>query len=140
MPYYYYWFIVRFPIGLDFLFITFILHLFLSWAIFFVNLKFCHIRFYTLVLLDLPTSLLPSTLNSIHFFTQSSSFFLITCPYHLSLPLPITFVIGSTPSSLLNYSLALSFMEIPHIHLIVCISALSNFYPTSISKGLVSLP
>ena len=47
----YYRFIVRFPIGLDFLFttFTFLLHLFL-----------------------------PSTLYSIHFFTPSSSF-LITC-------------------------------------------------------------
>ena len=34
----------------------------------------------------------------------------------------------------------LYFMEIPHIHLIICISALSNFNPTSSSKGLVSLP
>ena len=30
----------------------------------------------------------------------------------------------------------LSFMEIPHIHLIICISALSHINPTSTSKGL----
>ena len=59
---------------------------------------------------------------------------LITCPYHLSLLLLMTVVIGSTPTSLLNYSyVLLSFMEIPHIHLIIYISA-------SRSMGLVSLP
>ena len=72
---------------------------------------------------------------------QSSSLFLITCPYHLSLPLLMTVVIDSTPTSLLNSSLVLlSFMEIPHIHLIICISALLNIHPTSHSKGIVSLP
>ena len=46
------------------------------------------------------------------------------------------YVIGSTPTSLLNSSFVLlSFMEIPHIHLIICISSLSNFDPTSTSKG-----
>ena len=34
----------------------------------------------------------------------------------------------------------LSFMETSHIHLIICISALSHFNPTSANKGLVSLP
>ena len=87
------------------------------------------------VLLGLPT------LNFIHFFTQSSLLFLIRSPYHLSLPLLMTVVIGSTPTILLNSSfLLLSFMDIPHIHLNICISALSNFNPTSISKGIVSLP
>ena len=43
-----------------------------------------------------------SNLNSIHFFAQSSSLFLITCLYHLSLPFLMTVVIGSTPTSLLN--------------------------------------
>ena len=47
--------------------------------------------------------------------------FLITCPYHLSLPLLMTVVIGSTPTNSLNSSLVLlSFMETPHIHLIIC--------------------
>ena len=54
------------------------------------------------VLLGLPAGLLPSTLISIHFFTQSSSFFLIICPYHLSLFLLMTVVIGSTPTSFLG--------------------------------------
>ena len=143
--YIYYRFIVRFLIGLDFLFITFtfLLHLLLSWTSS-LSISSSAISASTLsnhVFLGLPTGLLPSTLYSIHFFTQSSSPFLITCPYHLSLPLLMKVVIGSTPTSLLNSSFVLlSFNEIPHIHLIICISALSNFNPTSTSKGLVSLP
>ena len=44
---------------------------------------------------------------------------LITCPYHLSLPLLMKVVIGSTPTSLLHSSFVLlSFNEIPHIHLV----------------------
>ena len=71
-------------------------------------------------------------LYSIYFFTQSSSLSLITCPYHLSLPLLMTVVTDSTPTNFLNYSLViLSFMESPHIHLIICISVLSNYNPTS---------
>ena len=140
----YYWFIVRFPIGLDFLFITFtiLLHLLLSWTSS-LSISSSAISDSTLSnhgFLGLPTGLLPSTLYTIHFFTQSSSPFLITCPYHLSLPLLMKVMIGSTPTSLLNSSFVLlSFNEIPHIHLIICISALSNFNPTSTSKGLVSL-
>ena len=88
------------------------------------------------VLLGLPTGLLPSTLYYIHFFIQSSSPFLITCPYHLSLPLLMTVVIGSTPTILLNSSFVLlSFMEIPHIHIIIRISALSNL-PSCFHKSL----
>ena len=76
--------------------------------------------------------LLPSTIYSIHFFTQSFSPFFSTCPYHLSLPHLMTVVMGSTPSNFLNSSLVLlSFMETPHIHLIICISARLNFNPTS---------
>ena len=73
------------------------------------------------------------------FFLQLySSRFLITCPYHLSLPLPMTVVIGSAPTSLLNSScVLLSFMEIRHIHLIICISALSNYNPITARQGLV---
>ena len=141
----YYRFIVRFPIGLHFLFITFtfLLHLLLSWTSS-LSISSSAISASTLsnhVFFGLPTGLLPSTLYSIHYFTQSSSPFLITCPYHLSLPLLMKVVIGSTPTSLLNYSFVLlSFNEMPHIHLIIFISALSNFNPTSTSKGLVSLP
>ena len=126
--YIYYRFMVCFPIGLDFLFITFLLHFFMSWtssllisssAIFASTLS-------NHVLLGLPTGILPSILlNSIHFFTQSSSLLLITCSYYLSLSLLMTVVIGSTPTSLLNSSFVfLSFMEIPHIHLIICIKSI----------------
>ena len=140
----YYRFIVRFPVGLDFLFITFtfLLHSLLSWTSS-LSISSSAISTSTLsnhVFLDLPTGPLPSTLYYIHLFTQSSSPFLITCPYHLSLPPLIKVVICSTPTSLLNSSFVLSFNEIPHIHLMISISALSNFNPTSTSKGLVSLP
>ena len=123
--YIYYRFTVRFPIGLDFLFITFtfLLHLLLPWTSS-LSISSSAISASTLsnhVFLGLPTGLLPSTLYSIHFFSQSSSPFPITCPYHLSLPLLMKVVIGSTPTSLLNSScVLLSFNEIPHIHLIIC--------------------
>ena len=89
------------PIGMDFLFITFtiFLHLLLSWTSS-LSISSSAISTSTLsnhVFLGLPTGLLPSTLYSIHFFTQSSSPVLITCPYHLSLPLLMKVVIGSTP-------------------------------------------
>ena len=79
-----------FPIGLEILIITFT-----SFSISFYHghlLCRSQVRPYPLLLsnhvfLSLPNGLLPSTLYSIHFFTQSSSHFLITCPYHLSLPL-----------------------------------------------------
>ena len=109
--YIYYRFIVRFPIGLDILFITFtfLLHLLLSWTSS-LSISSSAIPASTLsnhVFLGLPTGLLPSTLYSIHFFTQSSSPFLITCPYHLSLSLLMKVVIGSTPTSFLNSSFVL---------------------------------
>ena len=126
---------VCFPIGLDFLFIIFLLHLFLSWGIF-LSISSSAISASTLcnhVILGLPTGILPSTLNSIHFFTQPSSPFLITCPYYPSLPPLITVLIGSNQFSQL--------FTCPSVfHLIICISALSNSNPTSTSKGLVSLP
>ena len=60
---------------------------------------------------------------------------LVTFPHHMSiLSHATTFndVIGSTSTNFLNFSLLLlSFMETPHIHLIICISARSNFHPTS---------
>ena len=104
----YYWFIVRFPIGLDFLFITFtfLRHLLISWTSS-LSISSSAISASTLsnhVFLGLPTGLLPSNLYSVHFFTQSSSSFLITWPYHHSLPLLMKVVIGSTPTSLLNSS------------------------------------
>ena len=59
---------------------------------------------YNHVLLGRPTDLLPSTLNSIHFFTQSSALFLITYPYYLSLTPVMTVLIGSAPTNFLNSS------------------------------------
>ena len=116
-----------FPIGLYFLFITFLLHFLLSWA-YPLSISSSAISASTLsnqILLGLPTGLLPSTLHSIHFFTQSSSPLFITCPYHLSLPPLMKVVIGSTPTSILNsLFVLLSFNEISHIHLVICISAL----------------
>ena len=124
-----------FPIGLDFLFIIFFLHLFLSWGIF-LSFSSSAISASTLsnnVFLGLPTGLLPSTPNSIHFHTQPTSPFLIICPYHPRLPPLITVMIGSDQFSQL--------FTCPSVfHLIICISALSNFNPPSTSKGLVSLP
>ena len=130
-----YRFIVRFQIGLDFLFITFLLHLFLSWTSS-LSISSSAISASTLsnhVFLGLPTGLLPSTLYSIHFFTQSSSPFLITCPYDSCDRLN-----SNQPSQFFIF--LLSFMDIAHIHLIICISAFSNFNPTSTSKALVTLP
>ena len=116
--YIYYRFIVRFPIGLDFLFITFFLHFFLSWT-HSLSISSSAMSASTLsnhVLLGRPTGLLPSILYSIHFFTF---------PHHMSIPSQhITTVIRT---SFLNSSLVLlSFKKTPHIHLIICISALSN--------------
>ena len=109
--------------------------------IFFVDLKLCLIHICTLKPCLSWSSNRSSALNSIHFFTQSSSSFLITWSYHPSLQPLMKVVIGSTQTSLLNSSFVLlSFNEIPHLHLIICISALSNFKPTSTSKGLVTLP
>ena len=84
--YIYYRFIVRFPIGLDFLFITFtiLLHLLLSWTSS-LSISSSAISTSTLsthVSLGLPTGLLPSTLHSIHFFTQSSSHVHTISVYH----------------------------------------------------------
>ena len=132
---------------MDFLIIAFtlLLHLLLSWTSS-LSISSSAISASTLttvsnnVFLGLPTGLLPSTLYSIHFISLHPV--LITCPYHLSLPLLMKVVIYSTtPTSLLNSSFViLSFNKIPHIHLIICISTLSNFNLTSTSKGLVSLP
>ena len=110
----YYRFMVCFPIELDFLFIIFLLHFFLSWGIFLVDLMFCHIRFYTLQLCPSWSSNWPSAFNSkLHTFLH--------------------------PTILTNQLSQLS--TCPSVfHLIIGISALSNFNPTSTSKGLVSLP
>ena len=72
----------------DFLFITYFLYFFLSWAssLWILSSAISASTLYNHVLACLPTGLLNSTLYSILFFTQSSSIFLITCSYHLSLP------------------------------------------------------
>ena len=70
-----YRFIVHFPIRLDLLFITFFLHFCLLWT-FSLSISSSPISDSTLfnhVLLGLPTSLPPSTLNSIHFFIQPTT-------------------------------------------------------------------
>ena len=84
--YYYYRFIVRFQMGLDFLFITFLLHFFLAWTDS-LSISSSAISASTIsnhVLFGLTIGLLPPTLNSIHLFTQSSLLFLITFPHHFS--------------------------------------------------------
>ena len=120
-----------FPIGLDFLFIPFSLHFFLSWTSS-LSISNSVISASTLsnhVLLGLSTGHLSSTLNSIHFFTQASSRFLITCPYHLSLPSLMTVVIGSTPTSHLNYSFVLlSFTTAPLVNPFYIYCALNRVY------------
>ena len=85
------------------LFITFFLHFFLSWTSF-LSISSSAMSAFILsnhALLGRPT-VLPSTLYSIHFFTQSSSLFLITYPYHLSLPLLMTVMIGSNPTNVFH--------------------------------------
>ena len=75
--YIYYRFIVRFPIGLDFLFITFLLHFLLSWTSS-LSISSSAISASTLsnhVFLGLPTGLLPSTP-----YISSPS------PHHMSIP------------------------------------------------------
>src|SRR5206468_12797627 len=78
---------------------------------------------------------------SIHFFTHSSSDFLITCPNHLNLPTLTPSDTESTPSCFLNFSGAtLSFNLTPHIHLIIILSVLSRRCISSTFTGQVSLP
>ena len=79
-----YRFIVRFPIGLDFLLIALFLHIFLSWTSS-LSISSSFISASTLsnhVLLGLPTGLLPSTPYLLHFFTQSSSYVHTISAYH----------------------------------------------------------
>jgi len=68
--------------------------------------------------------LTPSTSKSMHFFTQSLLSFLKTCPYCLNLCHCITVIIQHIPNLSLNSLLEnLSFISMPHIHLIILISA-----------------
>jgi len=71
-----------------------------------------------------PLGLEPSTLYSIHFFTQSVSSFHSTCPYHCNLFCCSINIISSIPSLSLNSLLGtLSFVLTLHIHLTILISA-----------------
>jgi len=77
------------------------------------------------VFFGLPLGLVPSTLYSIDFFTQSLSSFRNTCPYHRNLFCCSTEIMSSNPSLSLNYLLGtLSCNFTPHIHLAILISAL----------------
>ena len=109
--YYYYQFIVRFPIWLDFLFITFLLHFFLSWT---SSLSISNAT----ISASTPCPSWSSAFNSKpHTFLHP---ILITCPCPLSLPLLMTAVIGSTPTSLLNSSVVFHGDTTPpsnHMHL-----------------------
>jgi len=76
------------------------------------------------VFFGLPLGLAPSTLYSIHFFTQSLSSFCNTCPYHHNLFRCSTEIMSSNPSLSLNSLLGiLSCSFTPHIHLTILISA-----------------
>ena len=125
----YYRFIVRFPIGLDFLFITYFLHFFLSWrsSLSISTSVTSASTLYNHVLLG--SSNRSSAFNSIlHTFRHSV---LVTFPHHRSIPSQPTTFNNSCDMLNSNQRGLLSFMEIPHIHLIICITAPSNFNHTS---------
>ena len=111
---YYYRFIVRFPDRVGFPLHN-IQSTFLSvMDTFFVDLKFCHIRFYTLTMsffVFQPSSAFNFKLHTFHH--QILITFLITCPYHLSLPLLMTVVIGSTLTNFLNSSIVVVVYPLP---------------------------
>ena len=76
------------------------------------------------VFFGLPVGLGPSTSSSMHFFTQSSSSFHSTCPYHCRLFCCSTEIMSSIPNISLSSLLGnLSFSLMPHIHLTILISA-----------------
>ena len=139
MPLYiYYQFIVRFPIGLDFLFITFtfLLHLLLIMDIFFVD----QVRPYLLLHSLTMSFLVFQPVFCLQLYTPYIS---SPSPHHMSIPSQSTTSNESCDKaqlqlafSILHLSLCLSM----RYHTPICISALSNFNPTSTSKGLVSLP
>jgi len=84
-------------------------------------------------------NLSPSFLWSIHFFTQSLSFFCITCPYHCNL-FCCTEIMSSNPSLSLNPLLGiLSCSFTPHIHLTILISAHRSATSFSFLTGQVPL-
>ena len=85
--------------------------------------------------------LLPSTSYSMHFFTQSSSSFHNTRPYHHSLFCCNTNAMSSIPGLSLSSLLGnLSFSLMPHIHLNILIYARWSATAFSFLTGQVSLP
>ena len=106
--------------------------------IFFVDLKFCHICFYTLQPCPSWSSSWSSALNStkLHTFLHPV---LITCLYHLSYHSNDS-CDNDNSNKLSQFFISfvlLSFMEIPHIHLIICSQTLTQH---QLARGLVSLP
>jgi len=76
------------------------------------------------VFFGLPVGLAPSTSYSIHFFTQSLSYFHSTCPYHRNLFRCSTEIMSSNPSLCLHPLLeTLSCSLKPHVHLTIHMSA-----------------
>ena len=109
----YYRFIVRFPIGMDYHFITFFLHFFLPWT-------------YSVSISSSAPIYIP--------YISSSS------PHHMSIPSqPNTSndrcdrLNSNQPSQ--YFTCPSVFMETPHIHLIICISALSNFTQHQLTRS-----
>jgi len=77
----------------------------------------------------------------IHFFVQTSSSFLCTCPKHLNLFLCSTVLMLSIPSlSLSSAGGTLSCKHLTHTHLTFLISVRSSFLSSSFVIGHVSLP
>jgi len=76
------------------------------------------------VFFGLPPGLAPSTLHSIHFFTQSLSSLCSTCPYHHNLFRCSTEIMSSNPSLSLNPLLGTLFCSLtPHSQKTILISA-----------------
>ena len=109
VEYMYYRFIVRFPIGLDFLFIILFPHFFLSWR---SSLLISSSAMFTSTLpkhvfLGRPTGILPSTLYSIPFFV------LLTFLNHMTIPSQST---TSNDSCVrLNYNQPSQFFTCPSV-------------------------
>ena len=95
--------------------------------------------FYDLaIFLGLPRGIMTSTSKSMHFFTQSFSSFLKTCPYYLNLCYCITVIISPIHSLALNLLLKNpSVILMPHINLISAHWSVNSF---SFFTGHVSLP
>jgi len=93
------------------------------------------------VFFGLLLGLAPSTLYCIHFFTQSSSSFRSTCPYHCNLFCCSTEIMSSNPSLSLNPLLGTLFCSLMlHMHLTILISARWSATSFSFFMDHVSLP